>query len=40
MIVLAVSCSACQARGVIVAAYGVDVAPEQAEALRHLATGR
>jgi len=40
MIVLAVSCSACHARGVIVAAYGVDVEPEQAEALRHLAAGR
>ena len=40
MIVLAVSCSACHARGVIVAAYGVDVEPEKAEALRHLAAGR
>ena len=40
MIVLAVSCSTCQARGVIVAAYGVDVDSEQAEALRHLAAGR
>ena len=40
MIVLAVSCSACHARGVIVSAYGVDVEQEKAEALRHLAAGR
>jgi hypothetical protein len=40
MIVLAVSCSACHARGVIVSAYGVDVEQDKAEALRHLAAGR
>jgi len=40
MIVLAVTCSVCHARGVIVSAYGVDVEPDTAEALRHLAAGR
>ena len=40
MIVLGVACPACGARGVVVAAYGVDVDADQAEALRRLAAGR
>jgi hypothetical protein len=40
MIVLGITCSVCHARGVIVSAYGVDVEPDTAEALRHLAAGR
>ena len=40
MLVLGVSCPRCQARGVIVSAYGVDVDADQAEALRLLAAPR
>jgi hypothetical protein len=40
MIVVGVSCAACQARGIIVSAYGVDADEAHAAALRHLAAGR